>query len=94
MVRHASGTYGLFALVIGLLAWLHLGAQTTLYAAEINVVLVAGCGREACSTRRSTATRRRSPRSRKSEERHEREKIDVRFEGRGCKDEGRGGEEG
>jgi len=28
-----------FALVIGLLLWLHLGAQVTLYAAEINVVL-------------------------------------------------------
>jgi YihY family inner membrane protein len=39
VVQHASNTYGVFATVIGLLAWLHLGAQLTLYAAEINVVV-------------------------------------------------------
>jgi uncharacterized BrkB/YihY/UPF0761 family membrane protein len=39
VVRKASNTYGTFAFVIGVLAWLHLGAQLTLYAAEINVVL-------------------------------------------------------
>ncbi len=39
VVAKATGTYGVFALVIGLLAWLHLGAQTTLYAAEANAVL-------------------------------------------------------
>ena len=37
--RHASLADGQFALVIGLLVWLHLGAQVTLYSAEINVVL-------------------------------------------------------
>lgn len=31
--------YGTFALVLGLLAWLYLGAQLTLVAAEVNVVL-------------------------------------------------------
>jgi YihY family inner membrane protein len=40
VVRHASSTYGVFATVIGLLAWLHLGAQATLYAAEVNVVVL------------------------------------------------------
>jgi membrane protein len=39
VVRRASNTYGTFATVIGLLAWLHLGAQATVYAAETNVVL-------------------------------------------------------
>lgn len=39
VVRHASLVGGQFALVLGLLVWLHLGAQVTLYAAEINVVL-------------------------------------------------------
>ncbi len=38
VVRHAKDTYGTFAFVIGVLVWLHLGAQITLYAAEINVV--------------------------------------------------------
>lgn len=37
-VAHASQLYGTFAVVIGLLAWIHLGAQVTLYAAELNVV--------------------------------------------------------
>jgi len=42
LVRHtlknASATYGTFAVVIGLLSFIYLGAQITLYAAEINVV--------------------------------------------------------
>jgi YihY family inner membrane protein len=37
-LRGASQTYGTFAVVIGLLSWLHLQAQVTLYAAELNVV--------------------------------------------------------
>jgi membrane protein len=41
-VRHqldgATETYGTFATVIGLLAWMYLGAQVTLLAAEVNVV--------------------------------------------------------
>ena len=37
-VKNATSVYGTFALVIGLLVWLYLGAQVTLYAAEINVV--------------------------------------------------------
>jgi YihY family inner membrane protein len=42
IVRHqlqgATQTYGTFATVIGLLAWIYIGAQVTLLAAEINVV--------------------------------------------------------
>jgi membrane protein len=38
VIRHAKETSGLFAFVLGLLAWLYLGAQVTLVAAEINVV--------------------------------------------------------
>jgi uncharacterized BrkB/YihY/UPF0761 family membrane protein len=34
----ASDTYGTFAVVIGLLGWIFIGAQATLVAAEINVV--------------------------------------------------------
>ena len=37
-LRGASQTYGTFAVVIGLLSWLYLQAQVTLFAAEINVV--------------------------------------------------------
>ena len=39
-LRRAEELYGLFAFVIGLLAWLSIGAQLTLLAAELNVVLV------------------------------------------------------
>jgi len=38
-LRHASPTYGVFAVVITLLSWLYLGSELTLWAAEINVVL-------------------------------------------------------
>ena len=37
-VRSAGNIYGAFAVVIGLLVWISLGAQVTLYGAEINVV--------------------------------------------------------
>jgi YihY family inner membrane protein len=37
-LRHASSTYGVFAIVIGLLSWLYIGANVTLLSAEINVV--------------------------------------------------------
>jgi YihY family inner membrane protein len=39
-LRHASQVYGYFASVLGLVSWLYLGAQVTLYAAEWNVVRV------------------------------------------------------
>jgi YihY family inner membrane protein len=37
-LKGASSTYGTFAIVIGLLTWIYLGAQVTLFAAEMNVV--------------------------------------------------------
>lgn len=38
-IHHSENAYGDFALVLGLLAWLHLGAQGTTFAAELNVVI-------------------------------------------------------
>ena len=38
-LKHMRPTYGLFALVIGLLVWLFLVARVVLYAAELNTVL-------------------------------------------------------
>jgi YihY family inner membrane protein len=38
-LRNDSAVYGLFAIVIGLYAWIYLLAELTVYAAEINVVL-------------------------------------------------------
>lgn len=37
-VRDASAAYGTFALVLGLLAWVQLGAMLTVLSAELNVV--------------------------------------------------------
>jgi len=37
-LRNASHLYGFFAVVLGLIAWIYLAAQMTLYVAEVNVV--------------------------------------------------------
>jgi YihY family inner membrane protein len=37
-LKRTGPLYGVFALVLGLLAWLYLGAQLTIFAAQINVV--------------------------------------------------------
>jgi YihY family inner membrane protein len=36
---HSDSVYGVFGLVLGLLAWIYLAVQVTVYCAEINVVL-------------------------------------------------------
>ena len=38
-LKGAGALYGLFGLVLGLVAWIALGVQVTLYSAEINTVL-------------------------------------------------------
>jgi YihY family inner membrane protein len=38
-LAHASSLYGLFAIVLGLIFWINLGAQLFLYSTELNVVL-------------------------------------------------------
>jgi YihY family inner membrane protein len=37
-LRHSEALYGQFAFVLGLIAWLYLVSQLTMYAAELNVV--------------------------------------------------------
>ncbi|HEX3946887.1 MAG TPA: YihY/virulence factor BrkB family protein [Acidimicrobiales bacterium] len=37
-LRNASHLYGFFAVVLGLIAWIYLAAEMTLYVAEVNVV--------------------------------------------------------
>jgi len=39
LLRRSSELYGTFGIVLGLLAWLYLEAEVTLYAAEVDVVL-------------------------------------------------------
>ena len=38
-LKNDSVTYGVFALVLGLVAWIYLGCEVTIYAAELNSVL-------------------------------------------------------
>jgi uncharacterized BrkB/YihY/UPF0761 family membrane protein len=80
VVRHASLVGGQFAVVLGLLVWLHLGAQLTLYAAETNVVLtrklwprsLIGPPNEAADEKALTALA-------KVEQRDDTEQVEVRF---------------
>ena len=81
VVRHASPVGEQFALVIGLLVWLHLGAQLTLYAAEINVVTARNLWpRSLLGPPEAPADRQTLTALAKVEERHDEEQIEVSFE--------------
>jgi YihY family inner membrane protein len=78
-VASSSDVYGGFAVVIGLLAWIYLGAQLVLIGLEVNVVRVARLWPRSLSqhiTERDARTLRRLARR---EERHRDEIVDVRF---------------
>jgi membrane protein len=80
VVSHASNTYGTFATVIGLLVWLHLIAQLTMYAAEINVVVVRKLWPRSLLGPPDVPADQKTLRAlAKVEERHEDEQVDVRF---------------
>jgi membrane protein len=80
VISRASNTYGTFATVIGLLVWLHLIAQMTLYAAEINVVVTRRLWpRSLLGPPDSPADRETLRALAKVEERHDDEQVDVSF---------------
>jgi YihY family inner membrane protein len=80
--KQSTSTYGTFGLVIALLVWLHLGAQVTLYAAEINVVLARRLyPRSLLGPPTEPADRRTLTALAKVEERHDAEQIEVEFDG-------------
>ena len=84
VVRHAGKTYGVFATVIGLLTWLYLGAQVTLYCAEINVVRSRKLWPRSLFHDPPTASDEKTLTAiAKTEERVEGERIDVTFTGPG-----------
>jgi inner membrane protein YhjD len=81
VVRRASNTYGTFATVIGLLVWLHLIAQLTMIAAEINTVIARRLWpRSLLGPPDSPADRETLRALAKMEERDQRESVEVRFE--------------
>jgi membrane protein len=78
--KHSSGTYSQFALVIALLVWLRLGAQLTLYAAEIDVVVNRKLWpRRLLGGPEAPADERTLRALAKVEERSPREQVDVHF---------------
>lgn len=82
VVRHAKETGGLFAFVLGLLAWLYLGAQVTLLAAEINVVRARRLWpRSFFSAPLLEADKRALTSAAEVEERVEEQNVEVDFDG-------------
>lgn len=79
VVKGAGPTYGTFALVIGLLVWLYLGARTVVYAAEINVVLTRGLWPRSLIEPPVPADRRARAALAKMEERDNKQTVDVTF---------------
>jgi YihY family inner membrane protein len=83
-LKHTGPLYGTFALVLGLLAWLYLGAQLTIFAAEINVVRTRKLWpRSFFSDPLLEADRRALTSSAEVEERVEEENVEVNFDGQG-----------
>jgi membrane protein len=81
-LKHTGPLYGTFALVLGLLAWLYLGAQLTIFAAEINVVRMRKLWpRSFFSDPLLDADRRALTSSAEVEERVEEENVEVSFDG-------------
>lgn len=82
VVRHAQETSGLFAFVLGLLAWLYLGGQLTLFAAEVNVVKARRLWpRSFFADPLLEADRRALTSSAETEERVAEENVEVTFDG-------------
>jgi YihY family inner membrane protein len=81
-IASSSDVYGSFALVIGLLTWIYLGAQLTLLAAEVNVVWKHHLWPRSLQGELTEADRVSLRRSAGQEERKDEQVVSVRFEQR------------
>jgi YihY family inner membrane protein len=82
-VRYAQSLYGAFGVVLGLLAWLHLQAQLTLYAVEADVVRARRLWPRSAVQPPLTQADRRAYRAYAQREQRRpdaEQQIDVRFE--------------
>jgi membrane protein len=80
VVKNASNTYGTFATVIGLLTWLHLGAQAVIYSAELNTVLSLELWPRSLFGHQREEDKRTLTQIAKTEERAEPQRVHVTFE--------------
>jgi inner membrane protein YhjD len=79
-LRQTSEIYGFFAIVLGLIAFLSLGATLTIYAAEVNVVRARRLWPRSIVQPPLTGPDRAALREiAKREERRPEERVDVRF---------------
>jgi YihY family inner membrane protein len=80
VTQHMSAAYATVGTVIALLIWLHLGAQLTLYAAELNVVLERGLWpRSLTGPPQAPADQETYRALARIEERHPSEQVQVSF---------------
>jgi membrane protein len=80
-LKHTQPLYGIFAVVLGLLAWLYIGAQLIIFAAEVNVVRSRRLWpRSFFSEPLLDADKRALTSSAETEERVEQENVDVSFD--------------
>jgi membrane protein len=82
VVAPRNQTYGLFAIVLGLLTWLYLGAQVLLYAAEANAVRARRLWPRSLFEPVTAADVQALRAAARVEERREGERIEVTFEPR------------
>jgi membrane protein len=78
-VAASSDVYGGFAIVIGLMAWVYLGAQLVLVGLEVNVVRAARLWPRSWSHDLTDPDARTLRRLARREERHRDEIVDARF---------------
>ena len=78
-LKHSQAVYGQFGLVLGLMAWLALVAQLTVYAAEINVVLARHLWPRSVTPPLTDADRRALRDLAHQEERKPEERVAVGF---------------
>lgn len=79
-LQHAQAVYGQFGFVLGLMAWLALVAQLTVYAAELNVVVERRLWPRSVTTPMTDADRRALRDLGHQEERRDDERVAVGFD--------------
>jgi YihY family inner membrane protein len=82
VLKSASNTYGTFATVIGLILWLHLGAQAVIYSAELNSVLSLKLWPRSLFGQKREEDERTLARIAKTEERVAPQRVHVSFDER------------